>query len=161
MRQLSICLLLLISLLSGCKDKMAFYPNRYNGKHLRIDDGYFYAHIYDSHIDVTEYMIFYRNGIVRKMKVEGIVSYNLLDETFSRYSSLEPSIKDVVAFKINPPLISFSGRKKGQSEWTVYAETAAIFNDTTFCRSSTPDTFRFRRYTPKPDSLSCLQWMQY
>lgn len=161
MKRIIILIFLSLLIISGCKDKMTFYPTKYDGKHLRTDDGYYFTYIYGYHIDVTKFMIFYRNGIVRKMKVEGIVPYNLLDETFALCSGIEPSIKDIVAFRIDPPLISFSGRKKGQFEWTVNAETAAIFNDTTFCRPSTPDTFRFRRYTPKPDSLSCLKWIQY
>lgn len=147
---------------SGCKDKMTFYPYKYDGKYIRIDDGYFYSYIYGYHIDVTEFMVFYRNGIARHITVDGIISSNLLDETFAQYSCIEPKAKDIVAFKVTPPIIDFSGRKKG-SNVTVDEKEAAILNDTLFCRLNPPtiDTFRFRYYKPKPDSASCLQWMRY
>lgn len=163
MKRIIILIFLSLLIISGCKDKMTFYPTKYDGKHLRTDDGYYFTYIYGYHIDVTKFMIFYRNGIVRQITVDGIIPNNLLDETFAQHVSIEPNSINIVAFKINPPLIVFSGRKKWLTDYTVKDSEAAILNDTIFCRPNPPsvDTFRFRLYKPKPDSLSCLKWIQY
>ena len=166
-------LLFLIVFLIGCfpflDSKLSLERRDYFGQELKINGFYFdtYTNEFMNNI-LYEVYFFYNNGIIR---CTGCCADNLeqLDSIFKRDLLLDKFAKPKFAwgvYNIKGNKISFEkwGPSSGGPKKTLLRK-GIILNDTTFVikylfnnygknEYTENDTFRFRKFTPKPDSTN-------
>ena len=166
-----IWLLWISTLISGCmrilnckeKEKYTFSKTNYLGKEIKTNGYYFSSKYYP--------LIFYRNGVMIR-DILDTNDYNLT--TFEswllngRYGTgFKNSIYNWCLFKIKDNQVKYEGfsAKSGISCKYTYIRTGSILNDSTILftnqinsdgteSESQNDTFHFKQFSPKPDSIN-------
>jgi hypothetical protein len=159
-----------ILLFTSCEKELydlSLDKNPYRGDELRID-GYYYSNL-TSAIDIGV-AVFYRDGICINVfsHIEGSDTTNFIENEILLNESLISSFMNtpthIGVFQINKESIEFETWEAGRDIIT-FSNYGKIFNDTTFLITKQVNndsgksysenlTYRFKQFSPKPDSTN-------
>lgn len=139
----------------------------YTGSELRIDGYYYSNQVYNNYNGVA---VFYRDGVCINVltPIEGTDTLSFIENDIllneSLMSSFMTTPNHIGVFRINTESIEFETWEAGRDIIT-FSSFGEILNDTTFLiarqvnndsgKSETLNlTYRFRQFSPKPDSTN-------
>lgn len=161
-----------VILLGSCDDGEVLHPlkmNRipYTGSELRTD-GYYYSEAFsEKHIDIA---VLYRDGVCffEVTSFNGPDTLGYIEDNFllnPRISHYWTRPSDIGVFQINNNSLTIEVWDPGYDDIGTYTYNSEILNDTTFrvtkqtnnrsgVINSYERTFRFKQFSPKPDSTN-------
>jgi len=166
-----IYLLITIMLLGSCGNKLhdlIMVRTPYLGNELRID-GYYYTYpIYENDINIA---VFYRNGVCMHIQARSTSQdiFDFVENDILLNDAFISRLKDLPAcigiFQINMESIEFEIWDRDYHDTYSVRYFGEILNDTTFLVTkrvdkgtkksySINDTYRFKQFSPKPDSTN-------
>lgn len=155
---------------ASCKKelhKLSLPKTPYTGNELRIDGYYYSNQVYNNYNGVA---VFYRDGVCIHVltHIEGSDTLSYIETNILLNESLVYRLMNtptnIGVFKINAKSIEFETWEAGRDIIT-FSNFGEILNDTTFLISKQVNndsgksyseklTYRFRQFSPKPDSTN-------